>query len=247
MIDDLPWEDGLLERKTENDLGDLLKTIVAFANSVRPGHTAIILIGEKDDGSVPGVANPENIQQSVRKTCDKVYPEAVWRTKVYEKAGKFCVRIEIEHSGNTPHFGGPAWVRDGSSSVPASDRVFQKLIDIRSALVFEMAKWIGKAITIEGEFDRNASGKYVSNPRWSVEKEVVLKSVNRYWATFEEVPGISKTGSQETRLRSEPIEKLILTYDDTRRRAMRLSRRSPIAIWSISKPGSRRRLTTRKR
>ena len=76
MIDDLPWEDGLLERKTENDLGDFLKTIVDFANSVRPGHTAIILIGEKDDGGVSGVANPDNIRQSVRKTFDKVYPEA---------------------------------------------------------------------------------------------------------------------------------------------------------------------------
>jgi len=36
---DLPWEDNLLERKTESDLKDLLKTLVAFANSVRPGHT----------------------------------------------------------------------------------------------------------------------------------------------------------------------------------------------------------------
>ncbi len=35
-MDEHPWEDHLLERKTENDLKDLLKTMVAFANSVRP-------------------------------------------------------------------------------------------------------------------------------------------------------------------------------------------------------------------
>ena len=35
---ELPWEDSLLERKVESDLRDLLKTLVAFANSVRPGH-----------------------------------------------------------------------------------------------------------------------------------------------------------------------------------------------------------------
>jgi predicted HTH transcriptional regulator len=55
MVDEIPWEDCLLERKVENDLKDLLKTLVAFSNSVRPGHTATILIGEKDDGTVQGV------------------------------------------------------------------------------------------------------------------------------------------------------------------------------------------------
>lgn len=213
MVDDLPWEDGLLERKVESDLKDLLKTIVAFANSVRPGHTAVILIGEKEDGSVPGVTNPENIQQTVRKDFDKVYPAPVWRTKVYEKAGKFCVRVEIEHSANTPHFGGAAWIRDGSSSVPASDRVFQKLIDVRSAPVFEMAKWIGKAITICGEVERDLSGRYLKNPYWPSQKEVVLKSVNRYWATFEE-----DLENGQKRERSEPIEKLILSFDDIHQR-----------------------------
>lgn len=58
---DHPWEDNLLERKTESDLNDLLKTLVAFANSVKPGHTAIILIGERDDGTIDGVTNPDNI------------------------------------------------------------------------------------------------------------------------------------------------------------------------------------------
>jgi hypothetical protein len=65
MPDELPWEDGLLERKVENDLKDLLKTLVAFSNSVRPGHTATILIGEKDDGTIQGVRNPDNIQRAV--------------------------------------------------------------------------------------------------------------------------------------------------------------------------------------
>lgn len=53
---ELPWEDALLERKLESDLKDLLKILVEFANSVRPGHTAVILIGERDDaagGRVP--------------------------------------------------------------------------------------------------------------------------------------------------------------------------------------------------
>ena len=61
------WEDYLLERKVESDLKDLLKTLVAFANSIKPGHVATILIGERDDGTVTGCTNPDNIQ----KQCGK--------------------------------------------------------------------------------------------------------------------------------------------------------------------------------
>lgn len=110
---ELPWEDSLLERKVESDLKDLLKTLVAFANSVRPGHTATILIGEKD--------------------------------------GEPCVRVEIEYSGETPHFGGPAWVRKGSESIPANDELFQRLIEFRLSKVRELAMWLGKQITVEGD------------------------------------------------------------------------------------------------
>jgi predicted HTH transcriptional regulator len=108
------WEDALTERKTENDLKDLRKTIVAFANTVRPGHTARILIGECDDGTVQGVKNADQIQKKVRSECEGVYPPIIWRERVYEKGEKTCVEVEIEYSGETPHFGSPAWVRIGS-------------------------------------------------------------------------------------------------------------------------------------
>lgn len=51
---ELVWqgEDSLREKKGESDLRDLLKTLVAFANSVAPGDTAKIFIGEMDDGGV---------------------------------------------------------------------------------------------------------------------------------------------------------------------------------------------------
>jgi predicted HTH transcriptional regulator len=66
METDARSEDYLLERKSKNDLRDLLKTMVAFANSVRPGHVATILIGERDDGT-PEDIDPDSIQKTVRK------------------------------------------------------------------------------------------------------------------------------------------------------------------------------------
>lgn len=213
IVSDLPWEDGLLERKVESDLKDLLKTIVAFTNSVRPGHTAIILIGEKDDGSAQGVKSPDNIQKTVREHCTKVYPPILWRTAVYEKAGKHCVRVEIEYDGDTPHFGDAAWVRRGSSTEKASDEVFQKLIDLRLSKVKELAQWLGKEISIQGDtgalLDKRLGTHYEVHPRLAMEpKTGVLKSVNKFWASFDiDVAQIS-----------EPLEKLILTWDDAKSR-----------------------------
>src|SRR6266481_5728986 len=116
---DIVWqpEDSLREKKVESDLKDLLKTLVAFANSVAPGDTAQIFIGEKDDGTAQGVTNTENIQKKVRSECDKIYPEIYYKTEVYERDGKRCVQVDIKHNALAPHFAGPAWVRRGAESV----------------------------------------------------------------------------------------------------------------------------------
>ncbi len=221
-----PWEDHLLERKTESDLRDLLKTLVAFANSVMPGHTAVLLIGEKDDGTVKGVSNADNIQKTVREKAESIYPPIVFRTRAYEEEGKSCVRVEVEYSGETPHFGGPAWIRKGSSSEKASDEVFQRLIEYRSGKVRELAKWLNKEVSIFGD---ESSGLRVTNTisfynhRWPPEglsyygedNALVIKGpvklihVNSFWATFEGTNGVK---------RSEPLEKITLSFDDDKNR-----------------------------
>ena len=145
---ELPWEDCLLERKLEGGLKDLVKTLVAFANSIKPGHTAVLLIGENDDGVAQGVTNPDLTQKTIREKTESIYPPIVWRSRVYEKDGKSCVRVEVEYSGETPHFGGPAWIRKGSSSEKASDEVFQRLIEFRLGKVRELAKWLEKEIVV---------------------------------------------------------------------------------------------------
>lgn len=203
-----PWEDSLLERKLEGDLKDLLKTLVAFANSVRPGHVATILIGEADDGSVPGVTNPDHVEKEVRKQCDRIYPAIVWKSQVYANTGTHCVRVEIEHNGETPHFGGLAWVRKGSETVKATDEVFQRLIDFRLSKVQELGKWINKKVSVEGDVSgMDARKEAVSgHPRWPGTQEAQLSFVNAFWATFE----VGQTK------KSEPLDKLLLSWDDAR-------------------------------
>jgi hypothetical protein len=200
MADELPWEDGLLERKVESDLKDLLKTLIAFSNSVRPGHTATILIGEKDDGSIQGVRNPDNIQKAVREECEKIYPPIVWRSRVYEKEQKPCIRVEIEYDGETPHFGGVAWIRRGSESVKATDQIFQKLIEFRNSKVRYLAGWIGKPVTFVDVLVQ-VEGYAAEGP---IAMRAILTSVSEFYLTVQ----------LESGLLSVPLEDFKLSWDD---------------------------------
>lgn len=203
---ELPWEDALLERKLESDQKDFLKTFVAFANSVRPGHTAILLIGEKNDGSVQGVSDPDEMQKKVRRECERIYPDIIWRSLVYEKSGKHCVRVEIEHSGNTPHFGESAWIRRGSETVRANSEMFQRLVDLRSSVVHELVQWVGRDIYVAGDEGSVSlqERSLIGHPRWPGTRKAKLLFVNGFWASFD----------CENRLSSEPLEKLVLSWHD---------------------------------
>lgn len=206
---DQPWEDNLLERKVETDLKDLLKTFVAFSNSVKPGHQAVVLIGEQDDGTVRGVKDPDSIQKTVRERCEAIYPPILWRSYVYQKNDKPCVWVEIEYDGETPHFGGKAWVRKGSITEEANDETFQRLIEYRSSKVRELAKWQGKTIFIEPDtsetMNRFQGQLFQVIPRLTSGKEAVLLIVNGFWATFK----------IEGKEQSEPLEKLVLSWNDS--------------------------------
>jgi hypothetical protein len=210
------WEDNLLERKVESDLKDLLKTIVAFANTVRPGHVAVIVIGERNNGSVEGVFNPDNIQKTIRAQAEKIYPDVLWKSFAYQKEGKWCVRVEIEYSGNTPHFAGPAYVRRGSESVKASEELFQQLVDIRLDPLLELNKWIGKTVTVVGErlkpIENNSNFPTVlvarMSTKWQYDDKVTLVAVNTHWVTLRKANGTEM---------SEPVARLIMSFDDDRR------------------------------
>jgi hypothetical protein len=196
----VPWEDHLLERKTERQLKDIKRTAVAFANSVRPNHTAVILIGECDDGSVPGVTDPDKMQRDIRLELEKIYPPIVWRQRPYDKDGKTCLRIEIEFSGDTPHFGDAAWVRKGNESIKASDEVFEKLIAIRSGVARELMRWMGKLVTLSW-----AAGQHASmGTNWS-QHEFEIVEVTEFFATFKATNTVAR--------RSEPLKWLELSWD----------------------------------
>jgi hypothetical protein len=207
---DIVWqaEDSLREKKVESDLKDLLKTLVAFANSVAPDDTARIFIGERNDGTVQGVTNPDNIQKEVRKEADKIYPEIYYRTEVYERDGKQCVRVDIRHNGLAPHFGGAAWVRRGSETVKATEVLYQQLIDLRQSKVRALLPWIGKPINVRWRQPRSQAR---FDHMYTLRNELAqLKLVNVHWLTF----GVQFEGGHQADF-SEPMENVQLGWDDS--------------------------------
>ena len=118
-------EDPFVERKTMNDLKDVLKTIVAFANSTPIGYPAVLYIGATDAGSIEVGRNLDKAQKEVNKALGKVYPSVMVVQKlVVDEAGRECLAVVVPGSENRPHFSGPAYVRSGSESLPASEQQF---------------------------------------------------------------------------------------------------------------------------
>lgn len=127
-------EDGWTERKLENvNKADIRKAVVAFANSVPEGEEAVLFIGVADDGTAIGVANPDNTQKTVRQSADSCYPAIRYTARVVESNGRHVVAVIVEADHNRPHFAGPAFVRVGSESVSASERLFQELVASRNS------------------------------------------------------------------------------------------------------------------
>jgi hypothetical protein len=196
------WEDHLLELKTDRQPKDIRRTAVAFANSVRPGHTAVILIGEGNDGKVSGVANPDEFQMKVRKELEAIYPAIVWKQIRYEKEGKQCIRIEIEYSGDTPHFGDAAWVRRGSESVAASPEQLTILVNLRSGKFRTLSEWEGKLMSLSVHMGGGLT------PNWG-KFDAMLETVTQHYCTFKIVNG---------QKRSEPLDWLTISWDHEKNR-----------------------------
>ena len=207
-MNDIPWESSLLERKVESDLKDLLKTIVSFANSVKPNEIATVLIGERDDRSVQGVTDPDKIQKKVRQECEKVYPPISYSIGLYTNSGKTCVKLEIRHDGETPHFGSPAWIRMGSETIKATEEQFQKLIELRLSKTRELTFWLNKWITVVGDLKSDPYPQLIWE--WhGGEKEALIKEIKTHWVTF------MKSGGEHV---SVSLEKISISYDDRKHR-----------------------------
>lgn len=132
---------------------DVKKEIIAFANS----NGGTLYIGVSDNGDVIGVSNTdEAIQQIANMVRDSIKPDITmflhYNTITVE--GKQIIGIEIQQGTNKPYYLAKkglrpegVYIRQGTSSVPASDAAIRRMIKETDGDSFEAMRSLEQELT----------------------------------------------------------------------------------------------------
>ncbi len=134
---------------------DIKKEIIAFANT--DGGT--LYIGVKDDGEVIGLDDPDatalQISNMVR---DSIKPDVTMflHYKTIEEAGKKIIEINVQRGTDRPYYIAKkgmrpegVYVRQGYSSVPATDTAIRRMIKETDGDCFETMRCLDQELTFE--------------------------------------------------------------------------------------------------
>ena len=134
---------------------DIKKEIIAFANSA--GGT--LYVGVADDGNIVGVENPDMvIQQISNMVRDSIKPDITMFTRYAAKnvEGKQIVAVEIRRGTERPYYLAKkglrpegVYVRQGTSSVPATSTAIRRMIKDTDGDSFEAMRSLEQNLTFQ--------------------------------------------------------------------------------------------------
>lgn len=207
-------EDSLVERKSEGvNRAELRRTLVAFANSVPDGRSAVLFIGVRDDGSIQGVKSPDALQKTVADICDHTcYPPIVFSTEVLQIEGQAVLAVVVPPNQNRPHFAGQAFVREGSRSVVASEGIFQELVTRRLSKAHEILKWRDQPVTVVVRGKKLGSTKRLGDTRYRGTAECLVVDCSPHCVRLRVL-----STSQAV---AEPLGNVTISHDEMRGRLM---------------------------
>lgn len=144
-------------------MDDIKKEIIAFANC--DGGT--IYVGVADDGTVLGIENVDKCALQISNMVrDAVKPDVTMfiHYETLECDGKAVVAVNIQRGTNRPYYLAKkglrpegVYVRQGYSSVPATDTAIRQMIKETDGDSFENMRSINQALTFEAtkkEFEK---------------------------------------------------------------------------------------------
>ena len=136
-------------------MDDLKKEIIAFANC--DGGT--LYVGVADDGTVLGVENADECALQISNMVrDAVKPDVTMfiHYETLDCEGKAVVAVNIQRGTNRPYYlakkglrSEGVYVRQGYSSVPATDTAIRQMIKETDGDSFENMRSINQALTFE--------------------------------------------------------------------------------------------------
>jgi len=193
-------ETSFVERKRVSDTQDIAKTIVAFANTLRPDQEGVIFLGATDKGLIED--HGSDLDKLQRKFVDKtknIYPECPYFEAHEVKEGdKACLAIVVPGGANRPYFAGPPYFRRASTSAKATREEFEQLLAARSSKAYELQQWIGKSITLH----------MVDGPPAHRVREVAVETCNHFYVTL----------FKDTWKVSYPLRMVELSFDHSQNR-----------------------------
>lgn len=134
---------------------DLKKDIIAFAN----GSGGKLYIGVSDDGTIIGVDNPDQAAVQVSNMVrDAIKPDLTMflHYETIEDAGRSIIEVTVQPGTDRPYYLGKkgmrpegVYVRQGYSSVPATDAAIRRMIKDTDGDHFEEMRSLDQNLTFE--------------------------------------------------------------------------------------------------
>ncbi|MEA4960962.1 RNA-binding domain-containing protein [Lutispora sp.] len=141
---------------------DIKKEAIAFANT----HGGIIYIGIADDGNIVGVKMPNDVLLQVTNAFrDSIKPDITMFTDcmIEEIEGKQVIKISVQRGVSRPYYlsdkglrPSGVYVRQGSSSVPASEDAIRQMIKETDGDTYEKARSLDQELTFKYTIDEMA-------------------------------------------------------------------------------------------
>ncbi len=134
---------------------DIKKEIIAFANC----DGGKLYIGVQDDGTVVGLNNPDEVSLQISNIVrDSIKPDVTMflHYQTIEEDGKEIVAVDIQRGTDRPYYLAKkgmrpegVYVRQGYSSVPATDTAIRRMIKETDGDRFEAMRCLNQELTFE--------------------------------------------------------------------------------------------------
>ncbi len=134
---------------------DIKKEIIAFANC----DGGKLYIGVRDDGTVVGLDDPDGVSLQISNMVrDTIKPDVTMflHYKTIKEDGKEIVAVEIQRGTDRPYYLAKkgmrpegVYVRQGYSSVPATDTAIRRMIKETDGDSFEAMRCLDQELTFE--------------------------------------------------------------------------------------------------
>lgn len=147
-------ESEIVELKAEI-VGDICKEVIAFANT--KGGT--LYIGVNNDGSIAGIENPDRVMLQLNNMIrDSIKPDVTMfvRYETQQITDKDIIAVTIQKGTDRPYYLGSkglkpsgVYVRNGTSTDPATDTAIRKMIKETDGDSFESMRALEQNLTFQ--------------------------------------------------------------------------------------------------